>query len=72
MFTNDDKQLICQGLTMRKNVIQTGSHLLSAKDVERMSPDLALEHGAKIVALDENQMRLILTIDALIHKVLNS
>jgi hypothetical protein len=77
MFTAEEKELILYSLSMRKNVIETGDHNHSAIDAERIQkanskyPSLAASRP-KVRALSVDQMKLIITIDGLMTKILHS
>jgi hypothetical protein len=72
MFTAEEKELICNALHMRKNVIETGDYVLSAIDIERMGKNKPqLDRGVGIRALSVEQMKTIITIDELINKILH-
>jgi hypothetical protein len=64
-LTYEEKERVVHALQMWKNVIETGTHLLSARDVERMGPYAKV----KVHALDSYQMKLILNLDEIIEKV---
>jgi hypothetical protein len=75
MLTAEEKDLIVFGLTMRKNMIETGDPLHSAIDAERIQkanvrfPSLASSRP-KVRALTTDQMKLLIKIDALADKIL--
>jgi hypothetical protein len=80
MLTADEKELIIYGLHMRKNVIETGDHNLSAIDAERIqkaehSTDRTFarqhEYKTRVRALTVDQMKIIIAIDELINKILH-
>jgi hypothetical protein len=78
MFTAEEKELIIYGLQMRKNVIETGDHNLSAIDAERIQSNhtnkglysLYATH-AKVRALTVEQMKIVIAIDELIKKIMH-
>jgi hypothetical protein len=71
MFTPEEKELICQALHMRKNIIETGDYKLSALDISRMGKNKPeLGRGVEIRALTVDQMKVIIAIDALMTKIL--
>ena len=72
MFTSEEKELLLYSLNMRKNVIETGDHSLSAIDIERMGKHKPeLDRGVGVRALTVDQMKLIITIDTLMTKILH-
>jgi hypothetical protein len=79
MLTPEEKELVVTGLYMRKNVIETGDHNLSAIDAERIHRaersrgrtfSWENEHKSKVRALTVDQMKVIIAIDGLINKIL--
>ena len=62
------KEIILSGLYMRKNKIMTGKSNFSVEDVGQMGEKTATRFGAKVRALDEYQLELILKINKLIEK----
>jgi hypothetical protein len=78
MFTSEEKELILYGLSMRKNVIETGDHNLSAIDAERIQDSHRREglHAlntthAKVRALTVEQMKIVIAIDELMNKIMH-
>lgn len=65
----EDQEILYTALSMRKNFIETGNALYSAKDLENM--DKSDYDGARIKALDENQMKLIIRIRELQQWILS-
>lgn len=79
-LTPEEKELILYGLNMRKNVIETGDHSLSAVDAERIqkaehSTDRTFarqhEYKTKVRALTIDQMKVIIAIDELMTKIMH-
>lgn len=69
-LTSKEKEMITIGLNMRKCYIETGSATLGASDVARMDPkDAWRAYGAKVKALSEDQMKLILATKDLERKI---
>lgn len=64
-LTEDECDLIIQGLCMKSNIMQTGSPLYNATDVRNAKGNI----GPRIRALDTDQMRTIVIIDDLIKKI---
>ena len=62
-FTNEERDLIVQGLYMKKNYIETGNPVLCAGDLKRMDRD------KEVRALSVDQMRVVVALDDLIHKM---
>jgi len=69
-LTKEEKEMIVVGLNMRKCYIETGSTTLGASDMARMDPKHAWRaYGAKVNALTEDQMKLILATNELERKI---
>lgn len=69
-LTSQEKEMIAVGLNMRRNYIETGSITLGAADVARMDPKEAKRaYNAKIKALSEDQMKLILASNELERRI---
>lgn len=60
-LTREEKDLIVEGLLIRKNLIETGDPVLSAND--------AFERGIKIRPLDRHQRDTINNIEDIIKKI---
>lgn len=69
-LTSQEKKLIAIGLSMRRNYIETGSTTLGAADIANIGAEHARrKYGAKINALSEDQMRIILASRELESKI---
>ena len=69
-LTHEEIDAIITGLQIRRNIVQTGSPNVSAQDAERMGAEGSKEFGARIKALDTEQMRLCILTEELIMKFL--
>jgi hypothetical protein len=63
-FTTDEREHIALGLAMRRNMIETGDPTLSSADAAKMDKE-------KVRALSPEQMRTILEVRDLEHKIWN-
>ena len=63
-FSSEEKEILALSLAMRRNFIETGDPILSGVDVGK-------GHKGKVRALSPDQMRTILQIRDLEHKVWN-
>jgi hypothetical protein len=68
-LSDEEREILLFSLSIRRNVIETGTMTLSAQDAEQMGEETAKAHGATIKALSTDQMKLILTIEALQAKL---
>lgn len=61
-LTDEEKEMIFVALSIRRNIVETGSPTLGASDLEKMEDKKHAErqYGAKIRALSDDQMRLLL------------
>lgn len=69
-LTSEEKEMIATGLNMRKCYIETGTISLGAAEVEKIGAQEAKRaFGAKIKALSESQMGLILASNELVRRI---
>lgn len=69
IFTSEEKFQIRQALSIWRNIITTGCHVLSVEDVRRIGTEAAARHHASIKPLSTEQMRLVVALDDLFNKV---
>jgi hypothetical protein len=69
-LTSQEKEMIAIGLNMRRNYIETDSATLGAADIANVGAEHAQRrYGAKIKALSEDQMKLILASNELVRRI---
>ena len=69
-LTKEEKEMITVALNLRRNYMETGSISMGAADLQNINPkDAERQFGAKIQALSEDQMKLILATSELERKI---
>ena len=73
-LTKEETEAIYTALGVRKNIVETGSHSMGARDVARLSDRKAArrQFGAEIRALSTHQMELCILTDKLVQAALEN
>jgi hypothetical protein len=70
-LTQYEKEMLWAALNVRNNHIETGTVSMSAADVARFGDETNIPDGAKIRALSDDQMRLLIASREMISKIIS-